>query len=707
MSTEPNAPLPPSEGGSTGFVVTTVLSEASDDDKSETGFETDNSADASIATSASGGTGGDTMEIGPTLLTAAVNCMVVKSNGNVCGARIEDCRTRNHQELQKNPKRVGKSGVYNGVISNGKKATHPDGLKNTWISVEDHKARQATQKAALEAAGRDSMRQAEERLNSPRGDTVVTFNESETLLATPVNSPRKQAPSGRALTPEPPQRFVTSVPPIPQDTSHDWRQNDGTGDMAMAQMMQMTKMMETMAANMAATQAATTQSIQQMAATVIEAVVSLTDRPPGRPSDPPPITKWYAVARGRAPGVYASEEELDRQILGFQDPYYKIFHIRQDAVDWLRLELASYATTPSMVPRPSSYDDRNDPRNMRNNMPSVEQERHDRESVYHDSVTGPAKLNGEDTSKGTSGEIYGASIYTGAALKLLSPPNSSNETIDDLMEAIPDITSPGKLVDAASESSEQVANSLQALAELSTQRNNVMMRDTQYKNKARSALSKIKSPDDLMAIIDEVDEHQDKVRESAIHAIAEILRRAGWNEKHIERYTDAGGIVRLIERTQFLFMKLLLHFQKLQTHPDSWENKTLLHIEYHTLRLLFVRKYCANRAQMVLEMYCYLRDEADRGFMNLKLLSKITQQQARLYAELKPLTRNTGAKPRCSHCHTTSVHEGGANKCDLKDWKAKNARIMAKEIVKRAVTGDEVLQVVIQEVMEREVDNKG
>jgi hypothetical protein len=154
--------------------------------------------------------------------------------------------------------------------------------------------------------------------------------------------------------------------------------------------------------------------------------------------------------------VYSSEEELDQQILGFQDPYYKIFRIRQDAAEWLRLELASYASMPAQVPRPYG-DDRNDPRNTRNNIPHEEQERVDRfnrESIYRYSVTGPAKLNGEDTSEGKPVQIYGASIYTGAALKLLSPPNSSNKTIEDLMEAIPDITSPGKLVDAASELSE-------------------------------------------------------------------------------------------------------------------------------------------------------------------------------------------------------------------------------------------------------------
>jgi hypothetical protein len=141
---------------------------------------------------------------------------------------------------------------------------------------------------------------------------LVTFNETETLLATPVNSPRERAPQVLTPVPDTPQRFVTSVPPtrppvrvnLTQETSR-WRKNDGTSDPALAQMMQMTKMMEAMHTSMAATQAATTQSMQQMAATVIDAVGFLKGHPQGRPSDPPHITKWYAVTRGRTPGVGA------------------------------------------------------------------------------------------------------------------------------------------------------------------------------------------------------------------------------------------------------------------------------------------------------------------------------------------------------------------------------------------------------------------
>jgi hypothetical protein len=118
MSTEATDPPVASPSSLAVFNVLgeTSQSVASDDDKSETGGETNNSADVSVATSASGATGGDTMEIGPMLLTKEENCMVIKGNGNIGGALKEACKTRNHQELQKNQARVGKGGVYNGVI---------------------------------------------------------------------------------------------------------------------------------------------------------------------------------------------------------------------------------------------------------------------------------------------------------------------------------------------------------------------------------------------------------------------------------------------------------------------------------------------------------------------------------------------------------------------------------------------------------------
>jgi hypothetical protein len=162
-------------------------------------YETDDSLDESkaesLATSATGGTGEDkdAMECGKISLEQKTECMVVKSNGNACGAKVGDCTKKNHQQLQKAiPSRHGRDGVYDGIFR-GENAKHPNGIASTWMSFKACDLSRATQRAEMELVGLSSQRQAAERLASPRGDPLVTFN--DTLLATPVTSPRKQAPT--------------------------------------------------------------------------------------------------------------------------------------------------------------------------------------------------------------------------------------------------------------------------------------------------------------------------------------------------------------------------------------------------------------------------------------------------------------------------------------------------------------------------------
>jgi len=707
-------------------------------------YETDDSLDESkgesLATNVTGGTGEDkdAMECGKISLEQKTECMVIKSNGNTCGAKVDDCTKKNHQQLQKAiPSRRGRDGVYEGIFR-GKNAKHPDGIASTWMSFEAYDLSRDSQRAEMEAVGLSSQRQAAERLASPRGDSMVTFNDTDTLLATPVTSPRKQAPTSMpslipageserstAKTIDGPATTVdlTQEPTRMRPSQVAAQQPHLTApgpDAVTAQSEQISKLMEAVTM-MAMSQNAMTQSqntatakMEHLTTTFNNAFETLREKQPHQdPSPPLTVTKWYAVARGRVPGVYATEIELEQQVHGFPDSYYKIFLLKQDAQEWLRLELAGYGSnTPGATDKVRSGKDydrgTNEPRS--NERPNITER-----NQYQESITGPARIHGEDSSKGEAEKIYGASIYTGEAVKLLSPPNSSTETMEDLMEAVPDVTSPGKLVDSASEANEQMANSLQALAEQNAQRTNVMMKDTQWKNKARSALSKVKSMETLIELYEEVDEQQLKVGESAKHAVAEILRRACWPETLIEQYLETGGIVRLIERSQFLWMQLLLHFQKLQKGSDQWESTAQLHVEYFTKKLLLIRKYAPTRSIMVQEVYCFLRDEAVKRFMSLSLLSRVTEYvqtrlllEANKLSELNPGDTSTKTKSqRCSHCHSSSIHEGGTYNCVLKTWKSKIARTLATEIARRAITGDELLNVVLKEVLERESNNKG
>jgi hypothetical protein len=341
-----------------------------------------------------------------------------------------------------------------------------------------------------------------------------------------------------------------------------------------------------------------------------------------------------------------------------------------------------------------------------------EEEEHGPHERQRSSITGSSKLYGEDPSKGLPGKTYDESIYTGAAVKFVSPPHSSAETREDVMEAVPDVGSlPCKLIGAASELNDQVANSIQAIAEHAAQKNNVMLKDTQFRYHSKKMLGEINSLESLVELSDEFNEDMERVTKAAKQAIAEILRNACWPEEHIKTYLESGGIVRLIKRSMQYWLQLLLHLKNMYKPTEDWNDRVQIHVDYHAKQLALTRKYAANRSQMVLRVYTYLRDEAAQGFKSLKLLTKITDHVQTRLLESKltaPTNRDHETTPndQCAHCHTTSIHTGGQSECLLKPWKNMKARTMATEIARRAISGNEILSVVLKDVMERDADAK-
>lgn len=45
--------------------------------------------------------------------------------------------------------------------------------------------------------------------------------------------------------------------------------------------------------------------------------------------------KWYAVKKGKNPGLYNSWDECKKQVIGFPDAEYKSFENKSEAEDWL------------------------------------------------------------------------------------------------------------------------------------------------------------------------------------------------------------------------------------------------------------------------------------------------------------------------------------------------------------------------------------
>jgi uncharacterized phage infection (PIP) family protein YhgE len=425
---------------------------------------------------------------------------------------------------------------------------------------------------------------------------------------------------------------------MPPDTIDRTRPNLSTkvtGDSGSKPLEELAQLMAAFTVNQSTANDNINSNLNQLAKTLQQAVQGIHHpprSPPVTPAGPPvpPNEGWFAVAIGRTPGVYNSMEALFKQITGFKDAYYESFATKDAAEAWLVKELAELEGIPALRPRrdrgsrktkrskrkkKAERKKRKKNRSQDSSSESscdssdtessgddeVEQGAHDRK---RSSITGSAKLGGgEDPSKGEPSKVYGKSIYTGSAVKLLSPPHSSAETREDLMEAVPDVGSlPGKLIGAASELNDQVANSIQMIAEHAAQKNNVILKDTQFRYHSKNTLSKISSLESLVELADEFNEHMDKVPEAAKQAIAEILRNACWPEGPIVIYLESGGVVRLIERSMQYWLQLLLHLKNLHKPNEDWNDRVQIHVDYHSKQLALIRKYAANRSQMVLRV---------------------------------------------------------------------------------------------------------
>jgi hypothetical protein len=404
-------------------------------------------------------------------------------------------------------------GQYDGICSS---YPYVDGMPGTYADPASVQQQRTNTIAALTSTGADSVHAAAERMESPTaGDTRVSFD--DTLLSSPV--PRRIAPTEAPPSPtmsedttvEPPEVVASpkrSIPSpatsvlsrskivqvaLPPDTIDLTRPKDRqptkvTGNSGSKPLEELAQLLAAFTVNQSTANDNINSNLNQLAKTLQQAVQGIQHPPKAAPVAPagppgPPTEGWFAVAIGRTPGVYSRMEALFKQSTGFKDASYEMFATKYAAEAWLAKELPELEDIPALRPcrdrgsrttkkskrkKKAERNKRKKNRSQDSSLDSsydssdtessgddkVEQGAHDRK---RSSITGSAKLGGKDPSKGEPSKVHGESIYTGAAVKLLSPPHSSAETCEDLMEAVPDVGSlPGKLIGAASELNDQV-----------------------------------------------------------------------------------------------------------------------------------------------------------------------------------------------------------------------------------------------------------
>jgi hypothetical protein len=304
------------------------------------------------------------------------------------------------------------------------------------------------------------------------------------------------------------------------------------------------------------------------------------------------------------------------------------------------------------------------------------------------------------------------------------PPDSRRKDVGELYNTAVDITAlPGMLGSnrGMEETSEDARNTTEMAATLiasvvgRSQRSS-SIHDSMWQSIRRHALSQIKGPDSLFKFVKAVDKDREAAFEKQDFAIQNLLSHRHYSEASIEEYLLNGLLPRLTRESFRCYTNLLSAIRQLAyDHIDRglWDGgpaKSML--DYHSFKLLQVRRHAMSRKMLILRTYVYLRDADAKGFYHASMTETLWDRVAQLTLQsntgsshgggnsnnddtsdggLPPVKPKEGT-PRCSHCRNATVHkllklEARKTVCVFLELPQAQARKAASEAVALHQTG--------------------
>jgi hypothetical protein len=230
--------------------------------------------------------------------------------------------------------------------------------------------------------------------------------------------------------------------------------------------------------------------------------------------------------------------------------------------------------------------------------------------------------------------------------------------------------------------------------------NKSQIHDSMWKTLKRHALGQIKDRDSLFRFVKAVTKDQGAAFEKQNGAMEMLMLRRRYTDRDVEDYSRNGLLPRLMEESYQNYFNLLGAVRQLAFDHDLWDGgpaKAML--DYHSSKLLQIRRHALSRKMLVLKTYVYLRDAGAKSFyhesMTETLWDRITQLTTQDHGsrdDAGPRTESGGSasasrsSSRCGHCRSVSVHktlnlEPFKKTCFFKDLTQAIARKAASEAV--------------------------
>jgi hypothetical protein len=286
------------------------------------------------------------------------------------------------------------------------------------------------------------------------------------------------------------------------------------------------------------------------------------------------------------------------------------------------------------------------------------------------------KYSGPDPSIGDKEYIYKLAVDGREIDVEVGPPDLRSKDSMELFNAAADVTSlPGMLGSSTSmeDTSEDARNTTEMAATLvaTAMGRTPRIHDSLWQTAKRHALRQIKDKDTLFSFVKAVGKDEDAAFKKQSSAIRLLMYRRHYSKESVEEYLRNGLLPRLTKECFRCYSSLLQSVRQLAYEHGIWEGgpaKAML--DYHSIRLLQVRRHAISRRGLVLETYVYLRDAEAKAFYHESMaevlwdkVAELTMMQASVSdnyqggsdGELKKTP--SPSSPRCSHCRNATLHK--------------------------------------------------
>ena len=301
------------------------------------------------------------------------------------------------------------------------------------------------------------------------------------------------------------------------------------------------------------------------------------------------------------------------------------------------------------------------------------------------SQTRPVFL-GKDVSTGDKSSAYGCKLSDGLKLaRTLAPEGLSQEGATRFCEGLSDIVAYPK-GEGTSENNEGNVL-LQVMSSLVDSRNQGSggQVDASFKNANRNVLGRITNMDKLRDLVETfTDEGEDLLVAMAGRWCNTLTSLLHLEDDEAEMMVQLSPLFRVGARTVELYLLLLNHLLSLcyQEGSASGFEHCKDSLQYHAGKLGKIRDTYNIRIQVLVGIYCYLRDGLASNFRPPKLMAR---QLDNLRRKMESSSHSTTTTSGCKHCgtalHSTSVA------CPWRSKATTNAKKLAAKALLTLSTG--------------------